>query len=61
MPFPVKPSPFEKSPADKDKPGAVEGSPMEMMADKRQAAATHPKKPNPHFTPFGTKPGATPA
>jgi hypothetical protein len=49
-------TPFEKSPADKDKPGMREGSPAEKAMDKKQAG----KKPNPPFKPFGTMPDATP-
>jgi hypothetical protein len=53
-------TPFEKSPADKEKPGMPEGSPAEKAMDARQSPTHAPKKPNPLFKPFGTVPNATP-
>jgi len=55
-----RPNPFEKSPADKERPGMAEGSPAEKAMDARQSHQPAPKKPNPPFKPFGTMPDATP-
>ena len=53
-------TPFEKSPADKERPGMREGSPAEKAVDAHQSRHPAPKKPNPPFKPFGTMPNATP-